>query len=232
MLKKLILSIVRNIKMKNDFSTVSSEFWERCWRSENLDELMRFLAGYVNLGGEIFDIFKNHGVKKVCDAACGFGGYSLAFATNGFTVSGFDISPTAVKITCDGLNSYGIDSSGFKTADILNTGYADGEFDGVVAHAVIDHLTVADAQNAVKELCRITAHGGLVFISFDTAEPDDLAYEHEMIEPGTMLYTDGSQKGMLFHPYEWDEIDSLLSGLEVIYRKQNAKNEKSVIVRK
>ena len=214
--------------MNND----NYDIWERIWKLENVDELIGYLAGYANLKNGIIDIFKEHNVKKVCDAACGFGAYSLAFGTNGFEVFGFDISPTAVKIAQSGLSRYGIDVTGFKTASILDTGYHDCEFDGIIAHAVIDHLTVDDAKRAINELLRITAPDGLICITFDNAEPEDFECEHEMIEKGTMLYIDSSRQGMVFHPYEWDEIERLFIGFEMIYKKQNTKDEKVVIIKK
>lgn len=220
------------MKYLMDRRNLETPYWERCWQGEDQDDLMRYLAAYANLKSEVIDIFKEHKVRKVCDAACGFGAYSLAFASNGFIVSGFDISPTAVQITQQGLKSYGLDGADHKVASILDTGYMSETFDGVVAHAVIDHLTTAEAGKAIEELLRITAAGGLVMISFDTAEPEDYSYSHEMLEPGTMLYKEGDRSGMVFHPYEWDEIDRLFRDCHIIYRIQNSKNEKILIIKK
>ena len=209
---------------------MEKDYWEKCWQDENQEELMRFLAGYKDYRDRTIEIFKEHKVRKICDAACGFGAYSLAFASNGFEVSGFDISPTAIEITQKGLKSYGLSSSDYKVASILDTGYADGSFDGVIAHAVLDHLTVADAQKAMKELFRITIANGLILVSFDTPEPEDFACGHEIIEPGTMIYNEGTRSGMIFHPYDWNEIDELFRNYNIIYRNLNSKNEKIIIL--
>lgn len=217
---------------KNIENTMETEYWECCWKDENRENLLRYLTSYKNYKDEVIDIFKQHNVRKVCDAACGFGAYSLAFASNGFEVSGFDISPTAIDITQQGLQSYGINRGDFKVASILDTGYADETFDGVVAHAVIDHLTVADAQKAIKELLRIIIANGLLLISFDTPESEDFTCKYTTVEPGTMLYTEGTRRGMLFHPYDWDEITSLFGNYNIIYRNLNRKNEKVIIIKK
>ena len=211
-------------------ANMEKDYWENCWRDENQEELVRYLAGYKDYRDQTIDIFKEHRVRKICDAACGFGAYSLAFASNGFEVSGFDISPTAIEITQKGLKSYGLSSLDYKVASILATGYADDTFDGVIAHAVIDHLRVEDAQKAVKELVRITALNGLILVSFDTPETEDFICGHEIIEPGTMVYNEGTRSGMIFHPYDWDEIDKLFSNYNMIYRNLNSKNEKIVII--
>lgn len=212
--------------------TSSYQYWEKCWKEENREELYIYLEKYNKCSMQEMEIFKEYHVTKVCDAACGFGAYSLAFATNGFEVHSFDISETSVEITKAGLKKYGIDPGNVKVASITDTKYADETFDGVIAHAVIDHLMLADACKALEELLRITEKGGLIMMSFDTAEEEDFSAEHIMVEAGTMEYTDSSRKGMLFHPYNWEEIDSFVQGYNVIYKATNSKNEKIVIIKK
>lgn len=209
----------------------SNAYWEHCWKNENPEELYRYLQGFYKANNKIIDIFKEHELKKICDAGCGFGAYTLAFASHGFLVHSFDISQTSVKITQDGLKQYGIDASNVKVASILDTGYQDAMFDGVVAHAVIDHLTVKDAKRAIMELQRITRKNGLIFISFDEAESEDFEVSHQMIENGTMQYIDGERNGMIFHPYEWKEIDELCKECNVIFRECNSRGEKLVILK-
>jgi 2-polyprenyl-3-methyl-5-hydroxy-6-metoxy-1,4-benzoquinol methylase len=82
-----------------------SDYWERCWKGEDRAELHRYLDAYYGLQSREIELFKEHGAVSVCDAACGFGAYTLAFASNGFNVQGFDISETAVEITQDGLKN-------------------------------------------------------------------------------------------------------------------------------
>ncbi len=206
-------------------------YWEQCWRKENQAQLYQYLDQYYGARGRVIEIFKEHKAVDVCDAACGFGAYSLAFASNGFHVYSFDISKTAVEITASGLSRYGFDAGHVKVSDILNTGYSDEMFDGVIAHAVLDHLLVADAKKALRELFRITKKNGLIMISFDVAEAEDNTAEHVLMEDGTMRYVDEPRKGMLFHPYEWEEIDELIKGHETVYKKETAR-EKVLVLQK
>lgn len=208
------------------------EYWEECWKSEDIEELYGYLDKYYKCNMPEIEFFKEHQIMKVCDAACGFGAYSLAFASNGFEVYSFDISETAVEIARAGLKRYGVNAENVKVASILATKYQNETFDGVIAHSVIDHLTVSDAQQALEELLRITKKGGLIMISFDTAEEEDLLTEHIVIENGTLEYTDESRSGMLFHPYEWEEIRTFFKECKIVYSATNMKNEKVVIVKK
>ena len=81
----------------------SKDFWENCWQSENPEAMYACLDSYYRWEDGIIDVFRAHRVEKVCDAACGYGAYSLAFASNGFQVTSFDISPSAAEITRRGL---------------------------------------------------------------------------------------------------------------------------------
>ena len=215
-------------KMMKDYNM----YWERCWQEEEPTELFQYLDNYYRMTSNEIDIFKEHHAAKVCDVACGFGAYSLAFASNGFQVYSCDISATAVEITKSGLKKYGLESDNVKVASILDTGYADSFFDGVIAHAVIDHLTLRDANTALNEMLRITKTNGLVLITFDIAEDEDYEEEHLTFEDGTMEYVEGSRKEMLFRPYDWDMIDELLKGYNIIYRDEKAKREHIVILKK
>ena len=206
-------------------------YWEKCRRDENLTELYGYLDMYRDMDCKEIDIFKENNVVNVCDAACGFGAYTLALATNGFKVYSFDISNTAVEITKKGLQKYGIEYGAVKIASILSTGYTDGFFDGIVAHAVIDHLTRDDAINALKELFRITKENGLIWITFDIAEKEDYDEEHLLLDDGTMEYLNGTRKGLLFRPYDWDLIDDIIKGYNVIYRTERANKERVVILK-
>lgn len=144
-------------------------FWKKCWRDEKSEELDYYLDAFRNLKCKEMNVFKEHNVVKVCDAACGFGAYSLAFSTNGFQVYSFDISDTAVRMTKNALKKYGIESNNVKVASILDTEYEDAFFDGVIARTVIDHLTTEDSVKTIKELMRIVRQDGLVLITFDIA---------------------------------------------------------------
>lgn len=208
------------------------KYWERCWNEEDIQELFNYLDRYFEMRSTEIDIFKENNIKNICDAACGFGAYSLAFASNGFNVHSFDISETAVKITMNALKKYGLDAEKVKIASILDTGYEDESFDGVVAHSVLDHLTVKDSKTALIELLRITKSNGLVLISFDMVEEDDLKEPHVLLKDETIQYTYGNRAGMLFHPYDWVGIEALLKDYCILYKAEKGKRERVVILRK
>ena len=207
-------------------------FWDDCWKEDEGAQLYEYLKGYYKLTCREIDLFKENNINTVCDAACGFGAYSLALASNGFDTYSFDISEKAVEITKNGLEKYGFELNKIKIASILDTGYEDAFFDGAVVHAVLDHLLVSDAKAALSEMLRITKAGGLIWLSFDIPEEDDMTEPHSFPEEGTMLYTGDGRTGMLFHPYDRNSIYELIGEYEIVYKADNGVRERVVIIRK
>lgn len=208
---------------------MNSNLWENLWSREDSDALFSRLEHFYRLKSRAIDIFKDFGAVRICDAACGYGAYSVAFSSNGFEVYSFDVSPTAAMFTRMGLEHYGFDGLHVKSADILSTGYPDAFFDGVIANSVLDHMSVADAKKSLSELCRITKPDGIIMVSFDWVDEDDMSLPHELLSDGSILYTSGSRRGMILHPYNESEALCLLEGFEIVYTELNLQDEQVFI---
>ncbi|MDE6880599.1 MAG: class I SAM-dependent methyltransferase [Oscillospiraceae bacterium] len=208
----------------------TDRYWEASWASEDPARLASFQDGWSRACGDIGALFRAHGVETICDGACGFGAYTLALAAQGFAVSAFDISPTAADITRQGLKRLGLTAE-VKTASLLDTGYPDASFDAAVAASVLDHLTAADAQRALAELRRIVKPGGLLLVSFDTPEEDDLTLPHDTLPDGSFIYTEATDRaGMLFRPCGGPERTALLEGLETVWERTAASGKQTVVL--
>lgn len=208
---------------------MNSNLWENLWSREDSDALFSRLEHFYRLKSRAIDIFKDFGAVRICDAACGYGAYSVAFSSNSFEVYSFDVSPTAAMFTRMGLEHYGFDGSHVKSADILSTGYPDAFFDGVVANSVLDHMSVADAKKSLSELHRITKPDGIIMVSFDRTDEDDMSLPHELLSDGSILYTYGNRRGMILHQYNESEALRLLKGFEIVYTELNMQDEQVFI---
>ena len=206
---------------------MKADIWESLWADADREKLFSYLQKYDKYEDGAIAFLKDHGVKTVCDAACGFGAYTLALLSNGFNVKAFDISQKAADTAKEGLKRFGFDAD-IKSADILDTGYEDAGFDGVFAASVLDHMTRGDAEKALYELCRITRPGGLIALAFDKPEGDDLEKEHEILPDGSIRY----ESGMIFHPYGKAQIAELTRGFETVYEGENERGEQIVILKK
>ncbi|MBR5948755.1 MAG: class I SAM-dependent methyltransferase [Clostridia bacterium] len=222
-----------DVELIEEFLASNRAYWEKSWETTDKEALLRHVREHRERYAESEEIviFKKEGLRRVCDAGCGFGAYTLALAEQGFSVHSFDISERAVECARSILAECGYDAE-IKRSDILKSGYLDGEFDGAFAHSVLDHMSCADAKKALDELCRIVRKGGLILLSFDTADEDDLAEPHELLPDGSLLYTGASRKnGMVFHPYDRFEIRALVEGKETVFESVNQKGEQIIIIR-
>ena len=209
-------------------SAYGEDFWERSWKRDQDRDFLSYARPYYRLSCPEIDIFRQNGVRSVCDAGCGYGAYALALASNGFSVTALDVSETAVEIAGRVLDRYGCPLAGRRTGSVLDTGYPDETFDGVICFSVLDHLTVPEAKKALRELTRVTVPGGLLLLAFDAPEEDDLAREHVVLPDGSLQYANG----MVFHPYDALAAENLLAGLPIIHRGMGPHGEFIAIVKK
>ena len=204
------------------------DFWERSWKRDRDRDFLSYAKPYYRLTSPEIEFFREHHVRSVCDAGCGYGAYALALASNGFDVTALDVSQTAVEITGRVLARYGLKLAGHKTASVLDTGFPDGSFDAAVCFPVLDHMAVPDAETALQELTRITRPGGLLLLAFDTPDEGDLSREHTVLPDGSIQYA----SGMVFHPYDAPAAERLLSDLPILRRNTGPRGENIFIVEK
>ena len=100
---------------------------------------------------------------RVLDAGCGGGGMPLSLAEEARTVVGIDpidrFGDAGVRLA----RERGLPNLHFALADGMALPFADGAFDLVLSHAVIEH--VADAPLYLRECARVLAPRGRVYLS-------------------------------------------------------------------
>jgi len=211
---------------------MTDSYWETLWKTEDAGELARYVRSHMKSSPAFLELFRQRCVSSVCDAACGFGAYSAMLSANGYRVSGFDIAGSSVELTKTMLKKAGLKFGEYQVCDICGIAFPGGAFDAVVAHAVIDHLTAERAKTALNELFRVVKNNGLVYLSFDPLEDDDLAQPHAILPDGSFLYSDGDRNGLLFHYYSNADVDRLLDGLKIVYRNETSWGEREFVLEK
>lgn len=203
-------------------------YWNEMWYSTKENDYVQ----YINFSRdyEFINLFKKFNVINVCDAACGFGKYSVILAKNEFRVSGFDVANHAVNITLDNMRHFHMNYDEYRTCSITQISFKENIFDAVIAHAVLDHLPVKDVRIALGELSRIVKSKGLIFLSFDGLSEDDLTDEHKVLPDGEFYYTKSAKEGMIFKYYSDTEIQNLLNEYDIIYYRSYDNGVREVIV--
>lgn len=100
---------------------------------------------------------------RVLDAGCGGGGMPLSIAEEAGSVVGIDPAPRFEDAGVRLGRERGQRNLHFAQADGMALPFPDGTFDLVLSHAVIEH--VADAPLYLRELARVLAPGGHVYLS-------------------------------------------------------------------
>ena len=102
--------------------------------------------------------------KRVLDAGCGGGFYSLWLSERGAEVTGVDSSKEMVRIAWEKASKRKLDAR-FLAGDITDLRIEDASFDLVLSTLVL--MNVKDLEKAASELVRVTRDGGYLLISVE-----------------------------------------------------------------
>jgi SAM-dependent methyltransferase len=95
--------------------------------------------------------------KAVLEVGCGAGVDLVRFARAGATVTGVDLSPSAIQLAAANFAQLGL-AAELRVADGEHLPFRDGSFDLVFAHGVVQYT--ADPQRLVDEVRRVLKPGG------------------------------------------------------------------------
>ena len=99
--------------------------------------------------------------KRVLDAGCGDGAYSLAATERGAFVTGVDVSAEMLAAAQARSAARGVKVD-WRQGDVLALPFPDASFDLAIAITVL--CLVSDPQRAVRELARVLVPGGRLVI--------------------------------------------------------------------
>ena len=109
---------------------------------------------------------------KAVDLGCGAGNYAIYLASQGFDVTGVDISPSAVALACENGKKKGVECN-FLVADILD-GLTDFTEAFEFAHewSVLHHIYPESRRRHVETVHRVLIPGGKYFsVCFSDQDP-------------------------------------------------------------
>jgi ubiquinone/menaquinone biosynthesis C-methylase UbiE len=133
-------------------------------RTKNVELALRLRLGSPMLieVPYILELIDDIRGKKVLDAGCGTGFYSLVLSEKGAKVLGVDSSQKMIKIAKEKASKKMLDAK-FLIEDVTDLRIEDGVFDVVLSTLVL--MEVKELDKAVSELVRVTKNGGDIVIS-------------------------------------------------------------------
>lgn len=161
--------------------------------------------------------WKEKGVQSVLDFGCGLGRHAVHFAKEGFTVSAFDLSETAI----DNLNAWAARenrSIDARVSDMLHIPYPDNSFDAVFAYHVISHTDSSGIGQILGEIARVLRPGGELYMTLCSKQTwsfQDAGYPR--LDENTVIKTDpGPENGIPHFFVNLEEAIALLHDFEII----------------
>jgi SAM-dependent methyltransferase len=156
------------------------------------------------------------------EMGCGAGPNLVWLAEKGITVSGVDISPTALELCRRTLDAAGhADLVGdLVEASVSGVPLPDASLDGILESCVYQHLDREDRIGAFREIDRLTKPGGL-FVGHMLEQGHTVFEQHageqQADDPGTLILEEGGSNIYLTniglsHFFTKDEVRSLLPG--------------------
>jgi len=163
----------------------------------------------------IVQLLKNNKAKKILDVAMGSGRHSLALASEGFQMYGFDLSESALEITINSLKNSHYEGH-FRLGDMFEIyPYKTNFFDAVIAIQAIYHGYKDDMQRAIDESARVLKNDGLFIFntSRDKKRPALGGDEDKIaeIDSDTYLPLEGREKGLVHYYPDKNRLKEMLS---------------------
>lgn len=164
---------------------------------------------------KLAEMLKESGLLRILDLGCGTGRHTIYFAESGFEVYGFDFSEHAIRRAKERLEKKKLRAY-LQVGDMTKKfPYTDGFFDAVISTKVIHHATTKNIRRAVAEINRTLKQKGYFYTQVPSIErmpkygtnPEKTKW----IEPGTLVPTEGEEKGIPHHVFTRQEITNLLN---------------------
>lgn len=161
---------------------------------------------------EVVDLMEKKDVKNVLDLGCGGGRHSVYLAQRGMRVSGIDASPKGIQITQDKMATNGL-TGDFQAGNIYERlPYADASFEAIVSTQTINHGTIEEIRELIKEMERVLTPNGMIFITTairgTKGGKGGLGTDSDKkIAPHTYVPTEGNEEGLTHYYFDKKRLE-------------------------
>lgn len=160
----LDFSKLKDVSSREKIEELTHNLYGNCWVNFNpkqYDEATDLLTERMTKNNVDLSLIKD---KKVLDAGCGGGRYSIALSRLGAEkVIGVDMGTKGVQFANKKAEELGLkEKVEFKEGNMLGLPFEDNSFDFVFSNGVIHHTI--DTEKGLAELARVVKPNGYVFV--------------------------------------------------------------------
>ena len=103
--------------------------------------------------------------SRLLDVGCGNGRHLNYFARCGFHVTGFDSSPSALRLSREWLIRENLSGQVFRADSRYTFPFPDRSFDLLISTQVIHHALLETVHFTISEIARVVRPGGFILIT-------------------------------------------------------------------
>lgn len=141
-----------------------SDFWEKAFNEKQ--EMWGFEPAISTVLAN--DIFVNHSVKSVLVLGIGYGRNAQLFLKNGMTVTGIEISPTAIDLAHKHLG----DTVRIHHGSVTDMPFDDRQYDAIYCYAVIHFLDEQERAKLINDCYQqLGENGVMIFVTISKEAP-------------------------------------------------------------
>ena len=162
------------------------------------------------------DRWRIQGRARLLDLGSGLGRHSIFFAQRGFTVDALDLSERGMAALEQAARERNVQVR-TRTGDMLSLPYEAGSFDCLVAYHVIFHTNRAGLEQVIAEIGRVLTPGAEALVTFNSVRNASfMRQSNRIVEPRTVVPTEGHEAGIPHHHVDESEIRELLRAFEIL----------------
>lgn len=187
---------------------VSKKRWDEIYKKEDVLNLDRNIP-------QVVEIFKEYGIKTVLDLACGSGRHTLYLAEECFEVYGIDISEEGIMTAKSLLQEKNLHANLIVGSIYERLPYEDHFFDGIICIRSLNHGTIENIREGIKEMERVLKQNGLVYVSVRKRISKKKRLPFKEIAPRTYIPLEGKEKGVTHYLFNKELLRKEFSNFRI-----------------
>ena len=154
--------------------------------------------------------------SRLLDVGCGNGRMLVYFVQCGYHVTGFDSSPSALKLAQEWIRREKLSGNVIRADFRCGFPFSNGSFDVLIATQVIHHAILEKVLFSIGEVTRVVRSGGYILITVPALRETTVeARDWEEIEYHTFVPLSGTEKGLPHHLFMPDEFQTSFPAFDI-----------------